>query len=193
VEHYIKVQLSKNQGGFIIDYVRDYAMYAAILGMFSFIWFGWAQENPRKSWRKYISIASSIALLVCLVGVYLSVTNWHERTALSNSTVFNNYLIVVFIEFLLAGIGAFFLIKFKRNDYVAPWIAFIVGIHFFWLKNIFNDFSLYILAILLIGVAIFSLWFSKMLNVANSAITGIGAGTVLFCFAILGLIRFLMV
>lgn len=168
-------------------------MYTAIFGMFSFIWFGWAQENPRKSWRKYIGIASAFALFVCLIGIYLSVTNWHERTALSNSSVFHNYLIFVFIEFLLAGIGVFLIIRLKKNDYVAPWIAFIVGIHFFWLKNIFNDFSLYILAVLLIGVVIISLWLSKKLNVANSAITGIGAGTVLFSFAILGLIRFLMV
>jgi hypothetical protein len=177
----------------MIDFVRDYAMYTAIFGMFSFVWFGWAQERPRKSWRKYIGIASALAFLVCLIGIYLSVTNWHESTALSNSTIYRNYLIVVLIEFLLAGIGAFLIIKLKKNDYVAPWIAFIVGIHFFWLKNIFNDFSLYILAVLLIGVTIISLWLSKKLNVANSAITGIGAGTVLFIFAILGLIRFLMV
>lgn len=167
-------------------------MYTSIFGMFSFVWFGWAQEKPRKSWRKYIGIASGLSLVVCLIGVYLSVTNWHERTALSNSSVFHNYLIFVFVEFLLAGIGAFLLIRLKKNDYVAPWIVLIVGTHFFWLKNIFNDFSLYILAVLLIGVAIISLWLSKKLNVANSAITGIGAGTVLFSFAILGLIRFLM-
>ncbi|MGP4081505.1 hypothetical protein ACTWQL_16485 [Pseudalkalibacillus sp. R45] len=167
-------------------------MYIAIFGMFSFIWFGWAQENPKKSWRKYIGIASAVALVLCLIGVYLSVLNWNERTTLTDSAAFNNYLIFVSIEFLLSAIGAFLLIKFKKKDYIAPWIAFVVGIHFFWLKNIFNDFSLYILGVLLIGVALISLPFSKKLNVANSAITGIGAGTVLFCFAILGLIRFLM-
>ncbi|WP_246313345.1 hypothetical protein [Paenibacillus foliorum] len=84
------------------------------------------------------------------------------------------------------------MIKFKRTDYVAPWIAFIVGVHFFWLKSVFNDSSLYILGILLVGVALISFFISKKLNVANSAITGIGAGTVLFCFAILGWTRFLI-
>lgn len=39
-------------------------MYAAIFGMFSFIWFGWAQENPRKYWRKYIGVAPWIAFIV---------------------------------------------------------------------------------------------------------------------------------
>ncbi|MFD0677785.1 MULTISPECIES: hypothetical protein [unclassified Paenibacillus] len=176
-----------------MEYVRDYVMYAAIFGIFSFSWFGWAQENPRKSWRKYIGIASSAPLIVGLVGIYLSITHWHDRSALSDPGAFQNYLIFVIIEFLLAAIGAFILIKYKRNDYIAPWIAFIVGVHFFWLKSVFNDFSLYILGTLLVGVVVTSLVVSKKLNIANSAITGIGAGIVLFCFAILGLLRFLMI
>jgi uncharacterized membrane protein YozB (DUF420 family) len=175
-----------------VEYVRDYVMYSAIFGIFSFSWFGWAQENPRKSWRKYIGIASAVPLVLGLVGIYLSIKHWHDHTALSEPGVFHNYLYFVFIEFFLAAIGAFLLIKFKRNDYTAPWIAFVVGVHFFWLKSVFKDPSLYILAVLLIGVALISLFVSKKFNIANSAITGIGAGTVLLCFAILGLIRFLM-
>lgn len=175
-----------------MDYIRDYTMYTAIFGLFSFIWFGWAQENPRKSWRKYIGIASVIALLVSFLGIYLSILNWKEPSALSNIKAFNSYLIFVWIEIILCGFGAFLFIRFKRSDYVAPWIAFIVGIHFFGLKSVFNDFSLYILGALLIGIAIISLFVSRKLNVANSAITGIGAGIILFCFAILGLIRFLI-
>jgi hypothetical protein len=176
-----------------MDYVRDYAMYAAIFGMFSFSWFGWAQENPRKSWRKYIGIASAAPLLVCIAGVYFSVTHWHDRSVLSDSTVFKNYLIFVYIEFFLSAAGAFLLIKLKRKDYMAPWIAFVVGVHFFWLKDVFADASLNILAVLLIGVAVSSLFLSRRLNVANSAITGIGAGTALLAFAVLGLLRFLAV
>ncbi|CAG9623085.1 hypothetical protein [Sutcliffiella rhizosphaerae] len=175
-----------------MEYIRDYAMYTAIFGFFSFSWFGWAQENPKKSWRLYIGIASGVALLISLVGIYLSVTHWNSATALSDPGVFRNYLIFVVIEFLLAGIGAAGLLKTKRQDYVAPWIAFIVGIHFIWLKDIFQDASLYILAILLIGVSVGSLFIAKKLHVANSAITGIGSGIVLFGFAMYGLIRFLL-
>ncbi|WP_339315979.1 hypothetical protein [Paenibacillus sp. FSL R10-2734] len=175
-----------------MEYVRDYTMYAAIFGMFSFSWFGWAQENPRSSWRKYIGISSGVALLICLIGVYLSVTNWDAPSVLNDKTSFDNYLISVYIEFFLAGAGASILMKCKYNDYTAPWIAFIVGIHFIGLKSVFNDFSLYILAALLVVVSIASLFISKKLKVANSAITGIGAGTVLFAFALLGLIRYLL-
>ncbi|WP_314586709.1 hypothetical protein [Paenibacillus terrigena] len=176
-----------------MDYVRDYVMYAAIFGMFSFSWFGWAQERPQASWRIYIGIASGIALLVCLFGVYLSVTHWYAPSALNDKTAFGNYLISVYVEFFLAAVGAVALIRWKRKDYVAPWIAFIVGIHFIGLKSVFDDPSLYVLAALLVIVSVVSVFLAPKLKVANSAITGIGSGTVLFAFAVLGLIRYFSV
>ncbi|MGE7918207.1 hypothetical protein ACQKM9_04555 [Viridibacillus sp. NPDC093762] len=175
-----------------MDFVRDYAMYMAIFGVFGSSWFGWAQEKPRESWRKYLGIASVFSLLLGLIGIYLSVTNWHEPSALSEAGAFKSYLIYLFAEFIVAGIGSFLLIKNKRKDYVASWVAFIVGIHFIGLKSIFQDSTLYLLATLLIVISIISVFLSKKLKVANSAITGIGAGIILFCFAILGLIRFIM-
>lgn len=175
-----------------MEYIRDYAMYAAIFGMFSLAWFGWAQENPRKHWAKYIGAASGLALVVCLIGVYLSVTNWDESTALSEIGAFTNYLIVFYAEFLIGGFVAFFLIRNNKKDYVAPWIAFIVGVHFFFLVNVFQDPSLYILATVLIAIAVLSPVGARKMKVATSAITGIGSGIALFCFAVLGLIRFLL-
>jgi len=170
-----------------MDYIRDYVMYAAIFGMFSVCWFGWAQERPRASWRVYISIASGIALLV---GVYLSVTHWDAPSALNDKTAFGNYLISVYVEFFLAAVGAVALMRWKRKDYVAPWIAFIVGIHFIGLKSVFDNASLYVLAALLVIVSIISVLLAPKLKVANSALTGIGSGAVLFAFAIMGLIRY---
>jgi len=80
----------------------------------------------------------------------------------------------------------------KKKDLVAPWVAFIVGTHFFWLVSIFNDASLYILAIFIIMIALVTPILSKKLNVANSVVTGIGSGTILFCFAVLGLVRYIL-
>jgi hypothetical protein len=173
-----------------MDYIRDYAMYAAIFGLFSFSWFGWAQERPRQSWRLYLGIGSGIGMLVCLLGVYLSITNWSAATALDAPEAFKHYLIFVYVEVILAGLGAFLLIRSKRSHYIAPWIAFVVGVHFIWLRDVFQDSALYVLAALLIVVSVLSLPLSRKLNVANSAITGIGAGISLLCFAIIGLIRF---
>ncbi|OUS73683.1 hypothetical protein B1748_22515 [Paenibacillus sp. MY03] len=176
-----------------MDYIRDYAMYAAIFGMFSFSWFGWAQERPRNSWRLYLGIASGLALLVCLLGVYLSITNWDEASALNEASSFRVYLITVYAEFIIAGIGALLLIRKKLSDFVAPLIAFIVGIHFIGLAPVFEDASLYVLAALLTAASILSVFVAPKLGVARSAIAGICSGTVLFAFAVLGLIRYFSV
>jgi hypothetical protein len=111
---------------------------ASVFGMFSFIWFGWAQESPKPSWRLYIGIASGIALLVCLMGVYLSVTNWDAPSVLMETSAFRDYLISFYAEFVLAGAGAFVLIRTKRK----AWIAFIISIHFISMKYVFDDPSL---------------------------------------------------
>jgi len=61
---------------------------------------------------------------------------------------------------------------------------------FFWVVNVFKDLSLYILAVIMRVIAILSPWPAPKKSVANSVITGIVSGMSLFCFAILGLIRY---
>jgi len=173
-----------------MDYIRDFAMYASVFGLFGMGWFGWAQERPRESWRLPLGIASSVCLLACLAGVYYSITNWDAPSALNDKGAFAVYLTAFYAEFAIGGIGAFFLIRSKRKDYVAPWIALIVGLHFISLKSVFEDAALYLLAGLLILVALASPTLARRWHVASSAVTGIGAGTTLFAFALLGLVRF---
>lgn len=174
------------------EFIRDYVMYAAIFGILSFVWFGWAQENPRQSWRKYLGIGSAIALIVSAVGVYFSVTNWSESSALSEMDAFTMYLIVFYTQLIIGAIVAFILIRKKLGDYVAPWIGLLVGIHFIFLVDVFEDPSLYLLAAIMIIIAVISPWLAKKFEVGNSTITGIGNGVILLCFAILGLVRYLL-
>ncbi|OME97793.1 hypothetical protein BK127_40335 [Paenibacillus sp. FSL H7-0331] len=63
----------------------------------------------------YIGKASGIALLVCLMGVYLSVTNWDAPSVLMETSAFRDYLISFYAEFVLAGAGAFVLIRTLRG------------------------------------------------------------------------------
>ena len=51
------------------EYIRDYTMAATILGLFSFVWFGWAQERPRKSWRVCLGIGSTLGIIVSAAGI----------------------------------------------------------------------------------------------------------------------------
>lgn len=63
----------------------------------------------------------------------------------------------------------------------------------FWLVNVFKDPSLYILVVLMITIPVISPRISEKMGVANSAVTGIGSGMALFCFALVGIIGYLLV
>lgn len=176
-----------------LEYVRDYAMFTAIFGVAGFMWFGWAQERPRSGWRKYLGIASGVSLVLGLVGVFLSVTNWDGATALDEAGALTTYIIVFWVQLIIGVVVAIWLFRAKKRDLIAPWVTFLVGAHFFWLIDVFNDVSLYILGFILVVVALLAPYMAKKLDVASSAITGIGAGTLLFLFAVFGLVRFLLV
>ncbi|WP_028775799.1 hypothetical protein [Shimazuella kribbensis] len=176
-----------------MEYIRDYVMYASVFGVFGFSWFGWAQENPPKKWRIPLGIGSGISFIIGLIGIYLSIQNWDESSALSRDGAYSSYLTFVIIEVILAAIGGILLTRYKKQSFIAPWICFVVGVHFIWLKAVFLDASLYLLAILMIGISLLSIYFSKRTSISNSALTGAGAGFVLLCFAISGLIRYFLV
>ena len=168
---------------------RDYSMMIAIFGFFSMVWYGWSQEKPPKSWRKYIGVLTSIALLVCLYGIYLSINNWGKGTALAEENSLNNYCIFVVLEFIIAGADVFVLSRKKWIEYAAPWVCFIVGAHFFGLRVVFQDFSLHILGLLLIIIAGMFIYFVKGSKLNNSTITGLAAGTILLLFVALNLLH----
>lgn len=173
-----------------MNYIRDYAMMVAIFGFASMAWYGWSQESPPKTWRKYIGILTGLASLLFLLGTYLSIKNWGEATALANHQSFIYYYVFVILEFVIAGIGAFVLFQNAIGYYTAPWVCFIVGVHFFGLSYVFDDFSLNILGFLLVLVSGISLYVSKNTKLTNSTITGIISGTLFLVFALINLIRF---
>lgn len=173
-----------------MNYIRDYAMMVAIFGFASMAWFGWSQENPPESWRKFIGAGTGGALLLCLWGVYLSIKNWGEATALANDQSFVYYYVFVILEFAVAGVGAFILFQNAKGYYTAPWVCFIVGVHFFGLRFVFDDFSLNILGLLLVLVSGLSLYVSKNTKLINSTVTGVLSGIIFLGFTIFNLFRF---
>ncbi|MBM6614566.1 hypothetical protein JTF06_06640 [Desemzia sp. RIT804] len=176
-----------------MEYLRDHAMMVAIFGFAGFVWFGWAQENPKKSWRKYLGIGAAISVLIGLYGIYLSINNWNAPSALNELGSLTWYYVIVALEFTLAIIGAYYLTRRGLSDHIASWICFIVGIHFFPLAIIFKDGSLHILGILFLFVIFYSIEKSKTISYASSALIGIGAGSSLLAFALFNLYRVLSV
>lgn len=174
------------------EYIRDYTMYAAVFGFFSAVWFGWAQEKPREKWRIYLRIATVVAVVVSLLGFYLSGTHWNAASMLNEGTNFKTYLIIFYGEMAIGGAGAVGLFLLKRQQYISAWIALIVGIHFIALESVFADSSLYVLAAFLILIALGSPFAAGKLKVAISAVTGIASGLTLLVYALSGLVRFVL-
>jgi hypothetical protein len=169
-----------------MEFTRDYAMYATIFGFFGMIWFGWAQENPPKSWRAWLGIGSVLSVVTMVAGIYLAATNWGAASTLTRETSIA-FGIVFWTEFILAGIGAWILAAKHKKQYIPAWIAFVVGVHFLPLAWIFQDWWLYLLTSLTTTMAIVAVIVAKKTGIAISALTGTLMGCVLLIFALRGL------
>lgn len=171
-------------------YPRDYLMYTAIFGFFSFCWFGWAQEAPKEGWRWGLGIGSAIGLILGIVGGVLSYLHWQDASVLTNKVDFKWYLIFFISEIILAIVGAILLLSVQKSSWISAWVSFIVAIHFIGLAFVFDDKFLFLLAGLMLIVTISSVPLSTYFQVAPSAILGIGNGACLLLFSLLGLVRF---
>lgn len=176
-----------------MDYLRDIATSVVIYGFFAFVWFGWALEGPKKSWEKYLIIACATSFLLGVLGVYLIFTYQEEASVLTEYGLSLWYYIIVIIEFLVGGIGAYLLFKKKSDNYIAPWICLIVGIHFSPLAFIFQEPTMHLLALLFVATTIVTIQRMKNISYRASAITGIGAGSTLLLFAVFNILRLVLV
>lgn len=171
-------------------FIRDYAMYAAIFGMFAFAWFGWAQENPPQKLRLLLGSGSLISAIVAGAGAYLAFKNWGAASALQNGDMRLLFNIVFIIEFLSALIGALVLMKKKHAGQVASWIAFVVGVHFIPLALVFNDVWLAVLAAAIVAAVIATPYLAPRFKLQPNTLVCILTGKILFIFAIRGLFLF---
>src|SRR5687768_14272363 len=102
------------------EFVRDAAATAAIFGFFASAWFGWAQESPPRSWRRWLLTGSVLSLATMVAGAGLTWRHWNDGTVFDEDTS-KAFGIVVGIEFVLAGAGAAVLSVRGRKDVVPAW------------------------------------------------------------------------
>lgn len=171
-----------------LDFIRDYAMYAAIFGFFGMIWFGWAQENPPKSWRLPLGVMAGVCFLIACTGGYLAFKHWGDTSVFNTSGVAQQFGIIAGVEFASALIGVGILYWLRKQEFISSWIAFIVGLHFWPLAWIFQDKAFYALAVLVVLASVASIFIAKRTDLTVATLTGVGTGGVLLIFAIRGLI-----
>lgn len=138
-------------------YPRDLAMVGAIFGLAAFMWSGWAQENPPTQWwwRAVLGLFAIAGLSLAALSISMAVSHWSAATALESGNVaFRVYLIVFWVEVVLAAVLAFIAVRAGRGDLIAPLVLAVVGVHFFALAPVFAQPVLYLAAVLLTTAAI---------------------------------------
>jgi hypothetical protein len=168
------------------EFSRDAAMTAAIFGFFAMAWFGWAQEHPPRSWKKWLIAGSVVATLALLAGGLLAWRRWNTGTVFDGETG-RTFGIIVGIEFALAGLGAGLLAWRGRKELIPVWIALVVGAHLFPLAPLLHYPLLYLVAALVTIAALVAVPVARGRSVAVSAVNGLGVGTALLTAAIFSL------
>jgi hypothetical protein len=153
-------------------------MSALILGFFAVAWFGWAQADPPDSWLTLLTLGMFLSLLVAIGGVIQATRHWSGPSALTNAGAMHRYNTIVIIEFGAAAIGAVILIVLGEAAYGAPWVCFVVGIHFWSLAPVLQAPFLHGLSIALVAALA-----EAQTSLAASAIAGAAAGVALLVTA----------
>ncbi|MEV4415342.1 hypothetical protein [Catellatospora sp. NPDC049609] len=170
-----------------MNYVRDAAVTALFFGFFASGWFGWAQERPPVTWKKWLGIGSGVSLTVAAVGGFLAWRHWSDGSALSEPGAMRRYGIIVGIEFAAAGIGAAVLALRGRKELIPVWVCLVVGVHFVPLAGPLQSPLLYPLAAAMVLIAWRAVPYARSRDLAPSAVTGVGAGASLLASALAAL------
>lgn len=171
------------------EFVRDYAMTAAILGAFAFAWFGWAQQDPPKNkwWPILLAVGSGLSFIIATIGGILAWQNWGGASAISGDN-FAGYMWIFIVEFIVIALVTVALLVARKSQYIANAVAFVVGVHFFPLAGVFQDPWLYVLAIWVTLASIIPLFVYKKVGISLVTLTCVEVAIALFVFALRGLL-----
>jgi hypothetical protein len=172
------------------EFVRDAAATAAIFGFFSSVWWGWAQEQPPRSWRPWLVTGSVVSLVTMVAGGLLVWRHWSDGTAFDEDTS-KAFGIVVAIEVVLAGAGAAVLGARGRKEVIPVWIALIVGLHLFPVAALIGYPLIHVVAALVTIAALAAIPVARARSLPVSLTNGVGVGTALLAGAVFSLVTVL--
>lgn len=168
------------------EFIRDQLFTTAWFGMMTMVWFGWAQENPPKSWAWKLGVGSVIGVAIAGTFTVGLVKYWETASALEGN--YQWFGLIVGIEVIVAAAGCFYLLRKDQSRWMAWWVAVVVAAHFASLAFLFGDISFVLLAVieLLALAAIFPA--IKRSDVISSRLAGPTMGASLLFFAIVSAI-----
>jgi hypothetical protein len=123
----------------LTEFLRDHYFTTAWFGLMAFVWFGWSQEDPPKSWRPWLGLGSGLGVVIALGFGALTGVNWSGPTALAGEYAWFGLLVA--LEVVAAGVGCLVLAKRGASRWMAWWVAVVVATHFVPLAVLLNDVS----------------------------------------------------
>jgi hypothetical protein len=158
-----------------------------IEGFFGAMWFGWAQNEP-PDWLVPVLVVGTVLCVALAVGG--AVVAWRspdDSSPMADPRVRRQYGITVGIEFAVIFVGAALLGALDGQQYIAAWIAAVVGIHFVPLGRFFGERLLQISGVLITVVALVAAIVAATQDVDSSTVAGAGTGLLLLLTGLLTL------
>lgn len=175
------MNLRPEQGG------RGRGIAATIEGFFGLMWFGWGTADAPEWLGRLLFAGVVISAAVLVVGIFLAVRSPSGSTPMADPAVRRRYNIIVGIEFATIFVGAALLGQFAP-DFIAAWIALVVGVHFVPLGRVFGERLLELSGYLIAVVAVVAGVVAVVNDTNSNVVAGAGTGLILLVTGLLTLL-----
>lgn len=168
----------------LTEFLRDQFFTTAWFGLMTFVWFGWAQEDPPRRWRVWLGVGSALGLGLAVTFGVLTSANWDQPTALEGKYVWFGVLVAA--EVVAAGVGCLVLAKRHAARWMAWWVAVVVAVHFLPLALLLRDVSVAVVGVVqlvALGVVVPRL---RVATTTTSRLAGPIMGASLLASAVIG-------
>ncbi len=151
---------------------------ALVLGVFAAVWLSWGGGEAPASWDVPLRVAGWLAVAVAVVAGVLLLRRGRTDNGPDPSTS-RRYGRVVLVSYLVIAFGTVALLVAGLAEYVAPWVAFVVGAHFWALAPVLGDRLLVPLGLAVLVVAVVAAVGAGSTEADPTFLTGLGTGGVL--------------
>ncbi|WDZ86691.1 hypothetical protein [Micromonospora cathayae] len=168
---------------------RQAGLTALYLGVFAALWFSVPKAEPPLS--VLLVVLSVAALLTAVVGaVVAGRRGGHTADATPRDRAADRrYLLIVLVEFALAGLGAWLFTLVGWSAFVPVLVSAVVGLHFLPLVPVLRDPLLRPLGFAVCLVALVGLLVGLASTVLVGQVVGTGVGLLLLGYAVMALLR----
>lgn len=110
------------------EFLRDHAFTTAWFGLMTFVWLGWAQEDPGPVRRWLLGVGSVVGIALAGGFGVLVARHWDTPSALDGRYAWMG--VVVAAEVVAAGVGCWLLARRGAGRWMAWWVGLVVALHF---------------------------------------------------------------